>query len=88
MSDPFAQHSPGVTGPALGHFVITPDDNADLPQPVRQVIIGGSAGTISYIHARDGQTYTTGNLPVGAYSIWAKRILDTGTTAAGLTGAV
>ncbi|MBZ4023878.1 hypothetical protein CKO11_15605 [Rhodobacter sp. TJ_12] len=88
MTDLFEHHSPGVTGPALGHFPITPTDDADLPKPVRQVIIGGSAGTIAYVHARDGQTYTTGPLPVGPYSLWAKRILATGTTATDLTGGV
>jgi hypothetical protein len=86
MADPFASHAAGVDGPEMGAFVVTPDDGIDLASVVRAVTIGTAAGVIHYIHARTGADCTTGPLPIGTHSIWAKRILATGTTATGLTG--
>ena len=78
--------SPDMNGPALSAFAITPSDSTDLPAPVRAVTIGTAGGTIRYTQARTGAVCTTGPLPVGSYSIWARRIWATGTTATGLTG--
>ena len=86
MADKFTGTSVGIGGPSLGGNAITPSDTVDLPAPVRAVTIGTAAGTVSYIHARTGAICTTGPLPVGQHSIWASRILATGTTATGLTG--
>lgn len=86
MSDPFKNHSFGSAGPALGALAITPSDSTDLSQAVRSITIGTNAGVIKYISSRDGQTYTTGPLPVGMHPICARRVLSTGTTATGLTG--
>ncbi|RRH71986.1 spike base protein, RCAP_Rcc01079 family [Falsigemmobacter faecalis] len=86
MSDPFRNHSFGPTGPAIGALAVTPSDSADLAQAVRAVTIGGEGGRLSFISSRDGQTYTTGELPPGTYPLCARRIRATGTTATGLTG--
>lgn len=75
-----------LNSPALSAFAITPSDSTDLPAPIRALTIGTTGGTVSYIHARTGVTCTTGPLPVGQHSIWARRIWATGTTATGLTG--
>lgn len=70
---------------AIGSFVITPDDDNDLPRWIRGVTIGTASGTIAYISA-EGVACATGPLPVGSYDFNARRILATGTTATGLTG--
>ena len=86
MSDKFEHLIPGLQAPALSAAAITPSDAADLAAPVRAVTIGTTGGTIRYTQARTGAVCTTGPLPVGSYSIWARRIWATGTTATGLTG--
>lgn len=73
-------------GPAYGAAVIAPSDSTDLPKFIRQITIGGTGGTISFISSVDGQTYTTGFLPVGTYPLYARRIRSSGTSAAVLTG--
>jgi len=86
MSDPFRAHTVGTSGPAIGALAITPSDSTDLSQAVRAITIGGNGGTLRFISSRDGQTYTTGQLPSGTYPLCARRILAAGTTATGLTG--
>ena len=86
MSDKFEHFSLGLDGPALSAALITPSDTVDLAAPVRAVTIGTAAGVVKYTHARTGTVCTTGPLPVGTHSIWARRIWATGTTATGLTG--
>ena len=86
MADKFTGTSVGIGGPSLGGNAITPSDTADLPAPVRAVTIGTLPGTVRYTHARTGAICTTGPLPIGQHSIWARRIWATETTAAGLTG--
>ena len=86
MTDEFRNHTPGLDAPSLGGNAITPSDSTDLPAPVRAVTIGTLPGTVRYTHARTGAICTTGPLPIGQHSIWAKRVWATGTTAAGLTG--
>ena len=75
----------GYLASAQGAFAITPSDTVDLPAPIRAVTIGTAGGVIKYI-GRDGETRTTGPLPINTYSMEATRILATGTTATGLTG--
>ncbi len=86
MPDHFSASAPGITGPALSAFAVTPSDSTDLPVPVRAVTIGTAGGVVKYTHARTGALCTTGPLPVGQHSIWARRIWANGTTATGLTG--
>ena len=86
MPNPFAAYAVGVDGPAIGALPITPSDSADLPTTIRAVTIGAIGGTLSFVSSLDGQTYTTGPLPMGTYPLCAQRIRATGTTATGLTG--
>lgn len=75
-----------LTGPSLGGNAIIPSDAADLPAPIRALTIGTAGGVVRYTHAHTGAICTTGPLPVGQHSVWARRVWDTGTTARGLTG--
>ncbi|WP_128253929.1 spike base protein, RCAP_Rcc01079 family [Falsirhodobacter deserti] len=84
MATRFQNYAMGVTAPALGAVAITPSDSVDLAEGVCAVTLGG-AGTLSFI-GTGGTTYTTGMLPVGTYSLFARRILATGTTATDITG--
>ncbi len=86
MSDKFEGANIDLTGPALSAFAVTKSDTADLPVVIRALTIGTTGGVVKYTHARTGALCTTGPLPVGQHSIWARRIWDTGTTATGLTG--
>jgi hypothetical protein len=83
MTD-FASHVPGLTAPAIGCIAVTPSDGSDLASSIRAVTINVS-GTVSYV-GWDGVTYTTATLPAGTYSMLAKRIRATGTTATAITG--
>lgn len=85
--DPFNSYRTDPGNPAIESFAITPNDSADLPRAIRQIIIGTAAGTIAWQN-RNGVTQTTGPLPVGTYNIGAHRIMASGTTATGLTGLV
>lgn len=86
MTDQFASFGAGITGPALSASAITPSDTVDLDAPIRALTIGTSGGAVKFTHARTGAICTTGPLPLGQHSIWARRIWATGTTATGLTG--
>ncbi|SOB97760.1 hypothetical protein SAMN05877809_10231 [Rhodobacter sp. JA431] len=86
MTDPFKAQEVSLEGPSLGAGAITPNDTVDLARPVRAVTIGTTGGTLRYTHARTGEICTTGPLPLGQHSVWARRIWATGTSATGLTG--
>ena len=75
---------PNLNAPANGAFAVTPSDSTEFSQPIRQLTVN-VAGTVSF-HSMDGVVQTTGTLPVGNYSFYARRIRATGTTATGLTG--
>lgn len=81
---PFHAHSLGSAGPAVESVAVTPSDSADLPVAVRAITINTS-GTISWI-SWHGVTCTTATLPAGTYTMCARRIRATGTTATGITG--
>jgi hypothetical protein len=73
-------------GSSPSAYAITPNDGANLPEPVRMIVVGVS-GTIAYVN-RMGQNRVTATLPVGSYPFCAIRVLATGTTASQLTGFV
>lgn len=84
MADQFQNQARPIDGPALGAFVITPSDTADLPQPIRAVTLYG-AGKLAWQDTA-GAAQATADLMPGTYPLFARRILETGTTATGLTG--
>lgn len=83
--DPFKDHSHNINESARGSFVITPNDGADLASAIRQITIGTTGGTITWLDEA-GASHATGPLPLGTYPIRAHRIMSTGTSATGLTG--
>lgn len=87
MGQPFALYKimQDPSCPAIRSFAITPNDSADLADYVRGIEIGTMEGVVVY-HDWNGNTCTTGPLPVGKHAMLARRILSTGTTATGLTG--
>lgn len=84
MSDRFLNHAKGVNAPALAALAITPSDTADLAETLRAVTLGGG-GVLRFIGG-DGLVSTTAPLPPGTYAVFARRILQTGTTASDITG--
>ena len=84
MANRFSTFMHGANAPALGSYVVTPSDDADLPEAIRAVTIG-TAGTLAW-RGTDGESYVTATLPPGTYALGADRILATGTTAADITG--
>lgn len=84
MQQRFNSGSATVTSPATGAWLVSPSDTTDLPEVCRMITIGTATGAVSFI-GLDGQTYTTGDLPIGSHPMIAKRIMATGTTATGIT---
>jgi hypothetical protein len=71
--------------PALEYADITPNDGADLPNPVRGVLVGVSGDLKLDDFA--GNTVTLKALVAGViHPIGAKRIYSTGTTATDIVG--
>ena len=74
-----------ATSPGLGAYVVTPRDDADLPEPIRAVYVGGS-GTLCFIDPQ-GEMNQTGTIRAGSLlPCFMVRLLATGTTATDLTG--
>lgn len=85
MADRFDNNTfRNVTIPAIGSFVVTPNDGEDLERDIRAVTIG-AGGTIAYVNW-EGESCETADLPEGSYPLFARRILDTGTSADDITG--
>lgn len=69
---------------AIGSIAIVPDDANDLIHEVRAITIS-TPGVLAW-QDYEGNSWITADLPSGTYPLFAKRVLVTGTTAAGLTG--
>ena len=67
-------------------FVVTPDDNNDLPSVTRGIYIGGSGNLVCIL--QDDTTSITFTALAGGviYSFQIKRILSSGTTATNIIG--
>lgn len=72
--------------PAKSAFVITPHATNDLEAPVRAIVVA-TQGTLAYQNW-EGVDCTTDELPPGVYTLYAKKVYVSGTTATGLTGLV
>lgn len=85
--DKFKQYAAGRTDPASDCFVITPDDNNDLPQRIRGIYFG-SDGDIVIVTPK-GNTVPFIGVKVGTIiPIDIDRVLATGTNAMDLVGLV
>lgn len=84
MSDRFETQARGLIASAEASFAITPSDESDLPETIRQITLA-SDGTLRWT-GRDGVINETATLPAGSYPIAARRIHASGTSASDLTG--
>lgn len=88
MSDFYGTYTSELTAPASANFDIIPSDTTDLEHIPRSVYVG-VGGHVVIVGRED--TNDTGvtfqNVPAGSIiPVRARRILATGTTAAGLIG--
>lgn len=82
MSDPFANHAPGLESPATLLAAITPDDSTDLAVPSRALNVLQS-GTVQL--TTTGGTTATLYIAAGiGFPVRARRVWATGTTATGI----
>jgi hypothetical protein len=91
MPDVFDRHSPSLTSPLIGGFVVSPNDNADLPQMTRQIRICGAGGTMAVVwQDKDDNGNNIETIePVQTGDVWdwrITRIKATDTTATGIRG--
>lgn len=82
MSNPFANRSLSLSGPATDIVPVTPDDATDLPE-VAVALYVETAGTIAFTSVSGGtRTVSVGSnsiLPVGV-----RRVMASGTNASGI----
>lgn len=72
--------------PAPGLFVVTPDDNADLPHVIQYFRVGSTAGDVEVV-SRNGDTVVIPSVQIGEVIVGEfMRIKAAGTTATGITG--
>ncbi len=71
--------------PARSAFAVTPNDGADLPAATKSLFVG-TGGNLA-VTTRNGDTVTFKNMANGQQiDIDAKRVMQTGTTAADIVG--
>ena len=86
MADPFEDHVPSLTSPGFDFYEIMPDDEAEIdprPRAVR-INIGGDLVAVNTSGAEVSFTVASGEV----LAIRFKRIMATGTSAAGIVGIV
>lgn len=85
MEDVFEDHAASLTAPVTDAVALVPDDLADLTHVTRAIFVG--VGGDARVVMQSGQTVTLVNLQAGVlYPFRIRRVLATGTTAAGLVG--
>lgn len=86
LSDQLSEAEAGLDSFSKHFEVITPDDNADLPQYYKAILVGGTGGAV-VVHNSVGTSITlfgiAGQLLTG---VRPRRILATGTVATPLIG--
>lgn len=82
MSNPFANRTPSLSGPATDIIAVTPNDQTDMTEIAIALYIE-TGGNLSFVSARgNARSVLVGSnqiLPVGA-----RRVNATGTTASGI----
>lgn len=85
MTDHFSSLHPSLSGPAATGFGVIPDDDVDLPETTRGLYLG-SGGDLAVVML-SGTSLVLTNVPGGAIlPLRVTRVLETGTTAAGIVG--
>ncbi|WP_425045981.1 spike base protein, RCAP_Rcc01079 family [Primorskyibacter sp. S87] len=85
ISDAYESFAPGLTGPAVSGFDITPDDGADLLTLPRALMVA-SSGDVAVQFGDGSRIVLPGLQPGIIYPVRPVRVLDAGTTASGLKG--
>lgn len=78
----------GITDPPASFTPITPNDGADLAEPVRGLYIGGT-GDVTVIGVEDTDAVTFAAVPAGTQLLGRfRRVMQTNTTASDLVGLI
>ena len=78
MADPFESYAGGLESPATRHYVIVPDNAADLPDIPRAIYCNGAGNAV----ISDGTNDVTYALVAGqVLDFRGRRVKATGTTA-------
>ena len=80
--NPFANRAVPLSGPATDILPVSPDDSTDLPD-VAIALYVESAGSLA-LHTVGGQTRTVNVTDHAILPVGTRRVLATGTTAAGI----
>jgi len=83
MSDPFENHSTGLSSPPRSAFEITPNDSTDLDNVTRALWVGSEGDVAVIMQSGDEVTFSavSGLLPIAV-----SRVKDTDTTASDIVG--
>lgn len=85
--DSFHDFSSGLTGPICGGFNIFPDDEGEISQVTRAIMVSG-AGDLA-VTMKNGDGLMLSGLMAGVlYPLRISQVLATGTTATGIIGLV
>lgn len=87
MTDRFIGREPGLDGPAIHGFDVTPNNDVDLPEITRALYIG-TAGDVAVL-LMSGSSITLTNVPGGTLlPLRVRRVRATDTSAAAIVGLV
>lgn len=86
IDDPFAKHVDSPIAPAEQCFVITPDDQNDLPQATKAIYVG-QGGNLALVPVRGTSAVIFRNVVAGTVlDVRVRAVRVAGTTAADLVG--
>lgn len=87
MTDRFIGREPGLDGPAIHGFGITPNNDVALAEVTRALYVG-TAGDVAVL-LMSGSSITLTNVPAGTLlPLRVQRVLATGTSATSIVGLV
>ncbi|HTJ56935.1 MAG TPA: hypothetical protein VL418_05140 [Devosiaceae bacterium] len=84
MTDRYQTLAAGLSSPAVGAFLVTPNDATDLPEVTRALIVGPGAVQVT---TKDGATLVLPDMGGNwQWDLRVSRVLATGTTATLVVG--
>jgi hypothetical protein len=81
--DKFAGRAKSSDGPSDVFTAVAPDDAADLPLGLTRALFVGDGGVFS-VHDADGRVVSFASNDAQYHPLRVRRVLETGTTAAGI----
>lgn len=85
MTDSSADRAAGLSSPPSRAFAIIPNDGADLPRPIRGLMVA-TGGNVALVTLAGDTAVLPALQPGMQYAVRALRVLSAGTTATGLVG--